>query len=67
MTFAKQAKPLRYFESIEFNLLAGRRGRRHRNGKGDRQRLPLRRSTANAYDAFNWDAGPPAHKEYIGG
>ena len=20
----------------------------------------------NAYDAFNWDEGPPAHKDYIG-
>ncbi len=22
-------------------------------------------SSANSYDAFNWDAGPPAHREYI--
>ena len=42
VTFAKQAKPLRYYESVELQRARRRRGRRHRDGEGDGRRLPIR-------------------------
>lgn len=64
VTFAKQAKPLRYFESVNFNVLAAGEAGAIETAKAMGDDYPFG-VTANAYDAFNWDAGPPAHKEYI--
>ena len=63
VTFAKQAKALKYFESFGFNFLgAGEAGAiETTKAMGDDYPFGI---WANAYDAFNWD-GPPAHKEYI--
>jgi len=64
VTFVKQAKPLRYFESFNNNFLgAGEAGAiETAKAMGDDYPLGI---TANAYDAFNWTDGPPAHQEYI--
>jgi branched-chain amino acid transport system substrate-binding protein len=62
-TFAKQAKPLGYFESINFNMMA----------LGEAGSVETTRSLGaeyptgiwgNTYDAFFWDAGP-AHRAYL--
>ena len=64
VTFAKQAKPLRYFEAFSHNFLgAGEAGAiETAKAMGDDYPFGI---WANSYDAFNWAEGPPAHKEYI--
>ena len=61
--FAKQAKPLGYFEALKHHFL----------GLGEAGSVESLRSLGkdypvgvwgNTYDAFNWDGGP-AHKEWI--
>lgn len=61
--FAKQAKPLGYFEAIKHNFI----------GLGEAGAIEALRSLGkdypvgvwgNTYDAFNWDGGA-AHKEWI--
>ena len=64
VTFAKQAKALRYFESVQHNVLAAGEAGAIETAKAMGDDYPVG-VTANAYDAFNWDGGPPAHKEYI--
>ncbi|MET1082134.1 MAG: ABC transporter substrate-binding protein [Burkholderiales bacterium] len=64
VTFAKQAKPLRYFEAVKFNVLAAGEAGAIETAKAMGDDYPLG-ITANAYDAFNWTNGPPQHKEYI--
>lgn len=63
VTFVKQAKPLRYYESVNFNVLAGGEAGAIETAKAMGDDYPFG-IWGNAYDAFNWD-GPPAHKEYI--
>jgi len=63
VTFAKQAKPLRYFESVKFNVLAAGEAGAIETTKAMGDDYPLG-IWANAYDAFNWN-GPQQHKEYI--
>jgi branched-chain amino acid transport system substrate-binding protein len=65
VTFAKQAKPLRYYESVGFNVLAAGEAGAIETAKAMGDDYPYG-VTANAYDAFNWEAGPAAHKDYIG-
>lgn len=64
VTFAKQAKPLKYYESVNYNVLAAGEAGAIETAKSMGDDYPFG-VTANAYDAFNWEAGPPAHKEYI--
>jgi branched-chain amino acid transport system substrate-binding protein len=64
VTFAKQAKPLKYYESVKYNVLAAGEAGAIETAKSMGDDYPFG-VTANAYDAFNWEAGPPAHKEYI--
>jgi len=64
VTFAKQAKPLGYFDAIKYNLI----------GAGE---IACPESTrvmgaeypfgiwGNTYDAFYWEDASPAHREYI--
>jgi branched-chain amino acid transport system substrate-binding protein len=63
VTFAKQAKAIRYFESINSNFLGAGEAGAIETAKtmGDDYPFGI---WANSYDAFNWD-GPVAHKEYI--
>ena len=58
VTFAKQAKPLRYYESVGFNVLAAGEAGAIETAKAMGDDYPYG-VTANAYDAFNWEAGPP--------
>ena len=64
VTFAKQAKPLRYYESVQYNVLAAGEAGAIETAKSMGDDYPFG-VTANAYDAFNWEEGPAAHKEYI--
>jgi branched-chain amino acid transport system substrate-binding protein len=63
--FAKQAKPLGYFESLKHRFI----------GLGEAGAIEALRSLGkdypvgiwgNTYDAFNWDGGGAAHKEWTG-
>ena len=42
VTFVKQAKPLKYFEAVKYNVRRRGRSRRDRDGQGDGRRLPGR-------------------------
>ena len=64
VTFAKQAKPLRYFESFGNNFLGAGEAGAIETAKAAGDDYPVG-IWANSYDAFNWTEGPPAHKEYI--
>ena len=63
VTFVKQAKPLRYFEAVKFNVLAAGEAGAIETAKAMGDDYPVG-IWANSYDAFNWD-GPQAHKDYI--
>jgi branched-chain amino acid transport system substrate-binding protein len=63
VTFVKQAKPLKYFEAVKFNVLAAGEAGAIETAKAAGDDYPVG-IWANSYDAFNWD-GPPVHKEYI--
>lgn len=62
-TFAKQAKPLGYFESINHNMLAVGEAGSVETARSLGNDYPLG-IWGNTYDAFFWDAGP-AHKSYL--
>ena len=64
VTFAKQAKPLKYFESFNSNFLGAGEAGAIETAKAMGDDYPFG-VWANSYDAFNWNEGPPAHKEYI--
>lgn len=64
VTFAKQAKPLKYFESFSNNFLGAGEAGAIETAKAMGDDYPFG-VWANSYDAFNWADGPPAHKEYI--
>jgi len=62
--FAKQAKPLGYFEALKHRFI----------GLGEAGAIEALRSLGkdypvgvwgNTYDAFNWDAGGAAHKDWV--
>ena len=64
VTFAKQAKPLRYFESFGSNFLGAGEAGAIETAKAAGDDYPVG-IWANSYDAFNWTEGPQAHKDYI--
>jgi branched-chain amino acid transport system substrate-binding protein len=64
VTFVKQAKPLKYFESVKNNVVAAGEAGAIETAKAAGDDYPVG-IIANSYDAFNWDAGPPAHRAYI--
>ena len=63
LTFVKQAKPLKYFDAISNNFIAGGEGASIESTRtmGDDYPVGI---WGNAYDAFNWESAPPAHKDY---
>jgi branched-chain amino acid transport system substrate-binding protein len=63
VTFVKQAKSLKYFEAVKFNVLAAGEAGAIETAKAAGDDYPIG-IWANSYDAFNWD-GPQAHKDYI--
>ena len=64
VTFVKQAKPLKYFDAVKGNVVAAGEAGAIETAKAAGEDYPLG-VWANSYDAFNWDAGPAQHKEYI--
>ena len=63
VTFVKQAKPLKYFEAVKYNVLAAGEAGAIETAKAAGDDYPVG-IWANSYDAFNWD-GPQIHKDYI--
>ena len=64
VTFAKQAKPLRYFETLGNNVLAVGEAGSIESAKALGADYPVG-IWANAYDVFDWENGPAAHKDYV--
>src|SRR5215470_4674178 len=64
LTFAKQAKPLKYFDGINYNFIAGGEGGSIESTRTMGADYPVG-IWGNAYDAFNWEGAPPALKDYI--
>jgi branched-chain amino acid transport system substrate-binding protein len=63
VTFAKQAKPLGYFDAIKYNMLAGGEGASPESTKSMGADYPVG-IWGNSYDAFYWEDNPGPHKEY---
>jgi branched-chain amino acid transport system substrate-binding protein len=63
LTFAKQAKPLKYFDAVNYNFMAGGEGASIESARTMGADYPVG-IWGNAYDAFNWE-GPAAHKDYV--
>ena len=64
LTFAKQAKPLKYFDAINYNFIAGGEGASIESSRTMGADYPVG-IWGNAYDAFNWEGAPAAHKDYL--
>jgi branched-chain amino acid transport system substrate-binding protein len=64
LTFAKQAKPLKYFDNVNYNFIAAGEGASIESTRTMGADYPIG-IWGNAYDAFNWEGAPPAHKDYI--
>jgi len=64
VTFIKQAKPLGYFDAIKLNFIAGGEAGSIESARAIGDDYPLG-IWGNAYDIFQWDDGPPKHKEFI--
>ena len=63
VTFAKQAKPLGYFDGIKYNFIGVGEAGSPESAKSMGKDYPVG-IWGNTYDAFYWDAASPAHKEY---
>jgi len=64
VTFAKQAKPLGYFEALKYNFIGAGEAGSIETAKAMGQDYPFG-IWGNAYDIENWPGGPPAHAEYL--
>jgi branched-chain amino acid transport system substrate-binding protein len=64
VTFAKQAKPLGYFDAIKYNFFGAGEAASPETAKAMKDDYPFG-IWGNSYDAFYWPEGPPAHKEYV--
>jgi len=64
VTFAKQAKPLGYFEAIKYNFFGAGEAASPETTKTMGADYPIG-IWGNSYDAFYWTEGPPAHREYV--
>ena len=64
VTFAKQAKPLGYFDAVKYNFIGVGEAGSPESTKSMGKDYPVG-IWGNSYDAFYWDTAPPAHKEYI--
>ncbi len=63
VTMVKQVKPLGYFDALQGRFLGAGEAGAIETAKVLGPDYPVG-IVANAYDAFNWDQGPAAHKEY---
>ena len=64
VTFAKQAKPLNYFDAIKYNFIGVGEAGSPESTKSMGKDYPVG-IWGNSYDAFYWDAAPAAHKDYV--
>jgi len=64
VTFAKQAVPLGYFTSLNFNFVGAGEAASIESAKSMGPDYPFG-IWGNAYDVFDWPNGPPAHKAYL--
>jgi branched-chain amino acid transport system substrate-binding protein len=65
VTYAKQAKPVGLFDAVKYNFVAAGEAGSVESAKAMGQDYPFG-IWGNSYDVFNWEAGPKAHKDYIG-
>ena len=63
VTFAKQAKPLGYFDAIKYNFIGAGEIAAPETTKAMGAEYPVG-IWGNTYDAFYWDAAPAAHHDY---
>jgi branched-chain amino acid transport system substrate-binding protein len=63
VTFAKQAKPLKYFDAIKYNFIGVGEAGSPESTKAMGADYPAG-IWGNSYDAFYWDDAPAAHKDY---
>ena len=63
VTFAKQAKPLAYFDAIKFNFIGVGEAGSPESTRSAGNDYPVG-IWGNSYDAFYWDGAPAAHKDY---
>jgi branched-chain amino acid transport system substrate-binding protein len=64
VTFAKQAKPLGYFDAIKNNFIGAGEAGAIETAKAMGSDYPAG-IWANSYDISNWESGPQSHKDYI--
>src|SRR5713101_7330651 len=64
VTFAKQAKPLGYFDAIKHNFFGAGEAASPETTKTMGADYPVG-IWGNSYDAFYWTEGPPAHRDYV--
>src|SRR5262245_27690808 len=63
VNFAKQARPLGYFETIKYNFIGVGEAGSPETTKSMGQDYPVG-IWGNSYDAFYWDTASPAHRDY---
>ena len=63
VTFAKQAKPLGYFDAVKYNVMAVGEAGSPESTKSMGADYPVG-IWGNSYDAFYWEDNPGAHKDY---
>jgi branched-chain amino acid transport system substrate-binding protein len=64
LTFAKQAKPLGYFDAVKYNVMAVGEAGSPESTKTMGADYPVG-IWGNSYDAFYWDDAPAAHKDFV--
>jgi branched-chain amino acid transport system substrate-binding protein len=64
LTFAQQARPVRYFESLNHRFIGAGEAGSIETTKTMGADYPVG-IWANSYDVFNWEAGPQSHKDWI--
>src|SRR5437773_346055 len=64
ITFAKQAKPLGYFDAIKNNFMGCGEAGSPESTKALAAEYPVG-IWGNSYDAFYWDSPTPGHKDYV--
>ena len=64
LTFAKQARPLQFFEALKFRFVGAGEAGSIETAKSMGADYPVG-IWANSYDVFHWDKAPQSHREFI--
>jgi branched-chain amino acid transport system substrate-binding protein len=64
LTFAKQAKPLGYFDAVKYNFIGAGEAASLESAKTMGNDYPVG-IWGNSYDVWDWKTGPATHNEYI--